>query len=94
MQWSRYGGVYPTYLSMTPSCTIQIDSNKDGLVSLEEFLKFTGQPGFDSKEEWHPIVDEDAPFSDKEFQDYEADYDEDYDYQYDQDGNIIGIVPR
>ncbi len=59
-------------------------------------MKFTGDANFESKEEWHPIVDEKAPpFSDKEFQDYEEDYDEDYDYQYDSEGkNIIGIVPR
>ena len=72
----------------------QIDTDKDGLVSLDEFLKFTKDSKFDSKEEWHPIVDEDTPFSDKEFQDYEEEYDEDYDYQYDAEGNIIGIVPK
>ena len=63
-------------------------------MSLDEFLKFTDQANFDTQEEWRPVVDEEAPFSDKEFQDYEEDYDEDYDYQYDDEGNIIGIVPR
>ena len=45
------------------------------------------------EKEWRPVVDEDPPFSDKEFEQYEKDYEEDYDYQYDDKGNIIGIVP-
>ena len=65
------------------------------MVSLDEFLKYTGEKLHDKKEEWHPVVDEEnPPFSDKEFEDYEEDYEEDYDYQYDDHGNIIAIVPK
>lgn len=74
--------------------SLQIDTDHDGLISLPEFLTYTGEKLFDNKEEWHPVVDEDVPFSDKEFQDYEDEYEEDYDYQYDSEGNIIGIVPK
>ena len=72
----------------------EMDKDKDGLISLDEFMRYASGKDFEKKEEYHPIVDEDAPFSDKEFKDYEDAYEEDYDYQYDKDGNIIGVVPR
>ena len=80
-------------ISLSPCVPTQIDSNQDGLISLQEFLHYTGEKGYENKEEWHPVVDEEN-FSDKEFEDYEDDYYEDYDYEYDQDGNIVGIRPR
>ncbi len=80
---------------------MQMDVDKNGLLSYEEFLNYMkkaedvdqakkGEEG----EEWHPVVDEEMPYSDKEFEDYEEEYDGEYDYQYDDQGNVIGIIPR
>ena len=81
--------------TLTDYSPSQIDKNSDGLISLNEFLTYTGEKMFENKEEWHPLVDdENQPFSDKEFEAYEDEYEEDYDYQYDAEGNIIGIVPK
>ncbi len=57
-------------------------------------MEYTKNRSYEEKKEWQPVVDEDMPFSNKEFEQYEDDYEEDYDYQYDDKGNIIGIVPR
>ena len=57
-------------------------------------MAYTGEKMFEEKKEWHPVVDEDSPFSDKEFEQYEDDYEEDYEYQYDEHGNVIAIVPK
>jgi len=36
----------------------QVDKDKDGVVSLQEFLQYTGGKDFENNEEWKPIVDE------------------------------------
>lgn len=35
-----------------------MDKDKDGLVSMQEFLQYTGDKEFENNEEWKPIVDE------------------------------------
>ena len=71
-----------------------MDKDGNGMISLAEFMKYTGDKLFDNQEEWQPMVDKDPPFSSKEFDDYEENYEDDYDYQYDEDGNVIGILPK
>ena len=48
----------------------QMDKNKDGLVSMDEFLKQTKDPDFEKDEEWKPIVDKDE-YTEDEFNQYE-----------------------
>lgn len=71
----------------------QLDKNKDGMVSLDEFLGYTKSNEYDNKEGWKPVVDEDQ-FSEEDLKKFEDDYDDYYDYEYDDDGNIIGFKTR
>ena len=71
-----------------------MDKDANGMISIEEFKHYTKDKLYENKEEWHPVADEDPPFSDKELNKFEEDYDEDYDYQYDEHGNVVGIQPR
>ncbi len=48
-----------------------MDKDKDGLVSLNEFIQYTGDPEFKQDEEWKSLVDED-PFSEEELEKYEV----------------------
>ena len=34
-----------------------MDENRDGMVSLEEFMKYTSNKTFDTDEEWKPVRD-------------------------------------
>ena len=36
----------------------QVDKDKDGLVSLQEFMQYTEGKAFETDEAWKPIVDE------------------------------------
>lgn len=47
-----------------------IDNDKDGLVSIEEFIKGTYSEDFEKDEEWKPIVDEEQ-FTDDDITEYE-----------------------
>ena len=64
-------------LSLEPSFPIptlsQIDANQDGMISMEEFLKYTEGPHFEDKD-WEGIDNVDEIFSDEEFEDYMQDY--------------------
>ena len=71
-----------------------MDKNKDGMVSLNEFLGYTKTGEYDTKDDWKPVVDEDQ-FSEDDFKKFEDNYDDDYyDYEYDEDGNVIGFKTR
>ena len=72
---------------------IQLDKNKDGMVSLDEFLGYTKSDEYKTDEDWKPVVDE-KQFSEDDFKNFEANYDDYYDYEYDDDGNIIGFKTR
>ena len=48
----------------------QMDGDKDGLVSLPEFIAETKNPDFDQDEEWKTI-DDDEQFTEEEMQLYE-----------------------
>ena len=71
-----------------------MDRDRDGMVSLEEFLGYTKSEEYKTNEDWKPVVDQDV-FSEDDFKKFEADYNDDYyDYEYDDDGNIIGFKTK
>lgn len=49
----------------------EIDTNKDGMISLEEFIDSTKRREFDKNEEWKSVEDE-QQFDQKEFENYSA----------------------
>ena len=61
-----------------------MDKDRDGLVSLDEFLSYTRERNrFEANEEWKPVIDEpDQVFDDEELKHFEEEYDDDY-YDYD-----------
>lgn len=61
----------------------EIDANQDGMISMNEFLKYTDGPHFEDKD-WEGIDNGDEIFSDEEFEDYMQDY-ANYDYH---DGGV------
>lgn len=67
----------------------EMDRDNDGMISLEEFLKYTKKPDFKEDEEWKSVVEEDT-FDEDEFKKYEEEYPDYYDYEYDDNGNLIG----
>lgn len=71
-----------------------MDKDRNGMISVTEFVEYTRNKLYESKEEWHPVVDKEPPFSNKELEEFEEDYEEDYDYEYDAEGNVIGITPK
>jgi len=64
------------------------------MISMDEFEKYTHNKLYENKEEWRPVVDEEPPYSDQEFENFEDNYDDDYDYEYDEHGNVVGINPK
>lgn len=71
-----------------------MDRDKDGMVSLEEFLGYTKSEEYKTDEDWKPVVDQDI-FSEDDLKKFEEDYNDDYyDYEYDDDGNIIGFKTK
>merc|ERR1719334_1217068 len=53
-----------------------MDHDRDGLVSLEEFMAESKDDDFEKDEEWKPLTDEDQLFSDDEFAEYERLFEE------------------
>ena len=47
-----------------------MDTDKDGLVSYEEFIQETKDSDFEKDEEWKPLTEEDQ-FTDEEYKEYE-----------------------
>lgn len=73
---------------------LQLDRDKDGMVSLDEFIGYTKSDEYKTDEEWKPVVDQDL-FSEDDFKKFEDNYDDDYyDYEYDDDGNIVGFKTK
>jgi len=52
-----------------------MDKNKDGLVSLEEFMDETHDNDFEKDEEWKPLTDEDQ-YTDEELMEFEKNLDD------------------
>jgi len=48
-----------------------MDRDQDGLVSLDEFLRFTNDAEFKQDDEWKSLVDND-PFTEEELEKYEV----------------------
>ena len=76
------------------SFSSQLDRDKDGMVSLDEFLGYTKSEEYKTDEEWKPVVDQDDLFSEDDFKKFEDNYDDYYDYEYDDDGNIVGVKTK
>eukprot|EP00731_Ephydatia_muelleri_P024774 Em0016g1045a len=61
----------------------EMDEDRDGLVSLEEFMKYTSNKVFDTNDEWKPVRDHpEEVFTEQELEQFEkhyADYEADYD---------------
>ena len=70
-----------------------MDINRDGMVSLAEFMGYADKEEFSEQEDWKPVVDEPL-FSDEEMQKFEDDYEDYYDYVYDDHGNIVDIKTK
>ena len=47
-----------------------MDTDKDGLVSYDEFIAETKDNDFDKDEEWKPLTEEEQ-FTDEEYKEYE-----------------------
>ena len=47
-----------------------MDTDKDGLISFDEFIRETKDEDFEKDEEWKPLTDEDQ-YTDEEFKEYE-----------------------
>ena len=53
----------------------EMDKDKDGLLSIEEFMNETKEKDFETEEEWKPLVDEDQ-FTEEELNEYEKSLDD------------------
>lgn len=47
-----------------------MDTDKDGLISFDEFIRETKEEDFNKDEEWKPLTEEDQ-YSDEDFKEYE-----------------------
>ncbi len=62
-----------------------MDTDRDGIVSFNEFMGYTEQKDkFETDEDWKAVVDE-GIFSDKELEEFEESYDQYYEYDYGDD---------
>jgi hypothetical protein len=86
----RYDGAYghEELSRMREHAMSEIDRDRDGVVSKEEFVRYTATGVFGVDEEWKPIEERKNEFTEDELKAFEDEYDDD-DYIYDDDGNFI-----